>query len=201
MKIELQAVQAQIEQYQAEQAGRQKKERDIPPIQFKILQRLASESECNWRRIDEISRDVKIPVDEAEVYIQGLKKLGLATFHPHEPGGGGWHRTTEGNRLVVAKRWAGEEPAPTKKYSDLSEIEESILEMLIGEDEGVNERLIHQSLEDNGVKITLNKVIWILETSLKRFVDYDPGEPTYGTGNTWFIADAGREYFAERDKL
>ena len=76
-----------------------------------------------------------------------------------------------------------------------------MLAMMVGEDEGVNERLIHQSLEDEGVKITLGKVKWILETKLKGFAIYDPEEATYGAGNTWFITNAGREYFAERDKL
>ncbi len=197
LKIELQAVQAQIEQYQAEQAGRQKKERDIPPIQFQILAHLPSESECNWRRIDEISRAVKIRVDEAEVYINGLKKLGLAAFHPHEPGGGGWHRTTEGNMLVVAKRWAGEEDQEaSRKYPDLPAIQHEALLMMVGEDEGINERDIAKRL-GKSLALTQHNLSLLREADMAT----DGEEGDYGTGRTWVLLRKGEKYLAERNLL
>jgi hypothetical protein len=75
--------------------------------------------------------------------------------------------------------------------------------MMVGESEGVREESIHESLQRHGEKITLERVKWLLKTSLKakEFADFDPEEATYGMGYTWFITDRGTEYLAERDKL
>jgi len=94
-----------------------------------------------------------------------------------------------------------QEEKTQRKYPDLPPLEEAILWMLIGEDEGVNERFVHSELERQHVKISLEKVKLILEKKLEGFAFYNPEDGTYGQGTTWFATDAAREYFDERDKL
>ena len=96
-----------------------------------------------------------------------------------------------------------------RKFPDLPELEERILEILKGKDDGVSEDIIHirlegsMQLEGAGKQITLAKVKHILRTQLKpkRFATYDSMEATYGTGHTWFITESGNEYFSERGRL
>jgi hypothetical protein len=111
-----------------------------------------------------------------------------------------WYRTIAGDELVLAKRLAGEEEeAPTRKYPDLPILEETILAMMVGENEGVPEELIHESLKRKGETVTFEKVKYILRTSLDKKWGYafcDDEEATYGGGNTWFITERGTEYFA-----
>lgn len=191
-------------QANAQRREKQKKKRKIPPIQFEILNRLPTESEGNWPRIDEIARAVGIPVDETESHFDRLEESGLIERRYNAFDALIWHRTKRGNRFVLAMRLAGVEEAPKRKYPDLPDIEERMLAVMVGEDEGVHEEfIIHNSLQRQGVKITLEKVKWLLKTSLKAkgFADFGDEEGTYGAGNTWFITDRGIEYFAEREKL
>jgi hypothetical protein len=203
LRIRLQAVQAQIDQYRAEQAQQDEKKQGIDPTQFTILQRLASESECHWLKIDEIARAVKIPVDEAEIYVNGLKKLGLASFHPHEPGGGGWHRTAEGNTLVVAKRWAGEEEEPKekkRKHADLSKPQEIALLMTARHNgDGATEPEIAQQL---GISVLAARLVLKVLREKEMATDGDEPQADYGTGEIWWwILKDGMEYLSERGKL
>lgn len=196
LQTELESLRTEVEGFKEEQRER---ERKIDPMLFKILQRLPSQAESKWVKIDEISRVLKTPVDEAEVYMNGLEKLGLAFFHHHEPGGGGWHRTTEGNTLVVAKRWAGDKE-DQKKFADLSESEEIILEML--KSGGLSEDILHIRLIALGSRISIEKTVYVLRgMKEKGFVNYNPDEQTYGQRHTWWMTDAGTDYLAERDKL
>jgi predicted transcriptional regulator len=116
LQTELQSLKTEVDTFRAERRKQEDENRrqDIDDIQFQILEQLGSPTTCDWLKLGEIARAVNIPVDEAEVYMDGLNDLGLVFYHPHEPGGGGWLRTAKGNKLVVAKRWAGEgEPKKT----------------------------------------------------------------------------------------
>jgi len=199
LKIKLQTANAEIKTFRADEKKQKEKDREIPPIQFKILARLPKEDGGgSWLRIDEIARSLNIPPDEAEVHLNKLERAGLGTQRHNV-----WHRSMSGNELVLAKRLAGEEQTPARKYPELPDIEERMLAVMIGESEGVGEEYIHKYVLIDGVEITLEKVKWLLKASLKTkgFADYDPEEGTYGAGYTWFITDRGTEYFFERDKL
>ena len=148
---------------------------------------------------DEIARALKIELDETDAYIDGLKERGLVIWHHHEPGGGGWRRTDEGNRLAVAKRWAGEEGEPPKtyKYADLPPIQHEILLLIAaGESDGERETYIASKLEK-----TLGLIRYNLKQIEEADLAADPGLPDYGAGRCYYLRDKGAEYLAERDLL
>jgi len=198
LKVLLEEAGGELATFRVEQKKREEKEREINPTQLKILQRLGSPASCEWLNIDEIARALKIPVDEAEIYVEGLeKKLGLIFFHPHEPGGGGWLRTAEGNKLVVAKRWAGEEQEQnTHKYVDLPEIEHRLLTCITGFDDGIDE---------SSLACFLGKTVELVRFTLRKLekaeMATDGDEPDYGTGRRWYLLEKGNEYLAERGLL
>ncbi len=200
LKVQLQAANAEIERFLADRKKQEEKEREIPPIQFQILSRLPSEhGGGNWLRIDEISRAVNILPDEAEIHIDRLEKAGLATRRYNAFDALVWHRTIKGSELVVAKRLAGEEGAGDQKpykYADLPKIQHEALLLMVGEDEGINEREIAKRL---GKSLALTQH----NLSLLRDADMatDGDEADYGTGRTWVILKKGNEYLAERNLL
>jgi DNA-binding MarR family transcriptional regulator len=146
--------------------------------------------------IDEISRAVNIPPDEAEIHIDRLEKAGLATRRYNAYDALVWHRAMPGNELVLAKRLAGEEEQKAYKYADLPKIQHDSLLMMVGEDEGINEREIAKRLGKN-LALTQHNL------SLLRDADFatDGDEADYGTGRTWVILKKGNEYLAERNLL
>lgn len=200
LKVELQAANAEIKRFRAEQKKQEEKEREIPQIQFQILTRLPSEhGGSNWLGIDEISRAVNIPPDETEIHIDRLEKAGLAMRRYNAYDALVWHRTMPGNELVLAKRLAGEEEAEDQKpykYAGLPKIQHDALLMMVGEDEGINEREIAKRL---GKSLALTQH----NLSLLRDADMatDGDEADYGTGRTWVIMRRGNEYLAERNLL
>ena len=105
------------DQANVKEREKQKKKRKIPPIQFEILNRLPSESEGNWPRIDEIARAVGIPVDETEIHFDRLEEDGFIERRYNDSDALIWHRTKRGNRFVFAMRKAGEEPIASKEIS------------------------------------------------------------------------------------
>jgi hypothetical protein len=147
----------------------------------------------------EIARAASVQVDEAEVYVAGLEKLGWVTFQHHEPGGGGWRRTAEGNSLVVAKRWAGEEEKEAievkrSKHGKLSKPEEiALLTMAERVNEGATEPEIAKVLEYTPAQTALILIL-LSEKNMAAASD----EPDYGTGRNWFILRNGLEHLAER---
>jgi hypothetical protein len=68
--------------------------------------------------------------------------------------------------------------------------------MMVGEDEGINEREIAKRLGKN-LALTQHNL------SLLRDADFatDGDEADYGTGRTWVILKKGNEYLAERNLL
>lgn len=201
LKLLLEEAGGELEAFRTAQEERQEKEREIDPVQFQILQRLHSESECKWLRIDEIARALKIPVDEAEVYVEGLDKRGLVVFHYHEPGGGGWHRTAEGNKWVVAKRWAGEEEQPNAN-NDLGENAQKVL-ILIAREDGLDETAIAERM---GIRLSvIRRILRILREKDLATDKEEPGEAFTSSegpvGPTWRLLIKGEDYLAERSSL
>jgi hypothetical protein len=199
LKIELSTLQSEVEAFRAERKKQKEEERkkDLPEAQFKILQRLGTKHSGDWLRIDEVAQAVGIRLDEAEIHFEQLEKAGFTASHYNEPAGILWHRTAEGNRLVVAKRWAGEEDQEAaRKYPDLPPIQHEALLMMVGEDEGINEREIEKRL---GKSLALTQH----NLSLLRDADMatDGEEGDYGTGRTWVLLRKGEEYLAERNLL
>lgn len=196
LKIKLQTANADTEvSCRAEKARRERAGDTANSIQ--ILQRLPSEhGGRNWLGIDEISRAVNIPPDEAEIHIDRLEKAGLATRRYNAYDALVWHRAMPGNELVLAKRLAGEEEQKAYKYADLPKIQHDSLLMMVGEDEGINEREIAKRLGKN-LALTQHNL------SLLRDADFatDGDEADYGTGRTWVILKKGNEYLAERNLL
>ena len=113
LKIELQTSNAEIERFVAERKKQENKKREIPQIQFQILSRLPSKNGIDLLRIDEIARAVSIPLDEAEIHIDQLREAGLSSSRYNSYDASVWYRTMEGNKLIVARRLAGEEDQKT----------------------------------------------------------------------------------------
>ena len=199
LKIELQATNAELEKFREEQNERDKKER-IDPVQFQILSLLPSPSGTNWLRSDEIARALKIQLDEADAYIDGLKKLGYIIFHPHDPGGGGWRRTESGNTLAVAKRWAGEKEEDDDipyKYPTLSKIQHTALVMMAGgSEEGA--LMEHQGSYESEIAEKVGESLLLTQRNLRALrraemaTDGDEPQQTYGTGTVWWLLDKGK---------
>ncbi|MEY2498230.1 MAG: hypothetical protein QOD12_1786 [Verrucomicrobiota bacterium] len=212
LKSELQTMQAEIAQYQAERKKQEEREREIAPIQFEILERLGSPATCDWLNLGEISRALKIPVDEAEIYIEGLDGLGLVFYHPHEPGGGGWLRTADGNRRVVAKRWASEEGDQKQrecKYADLPKAQHDALLIIAANVDGISENEIAKKL--GMTRALTRRHLYLLRDAEMATDAEEPGSPILAwdsvTGEesdsspTWNALRKGSEYLAERDLL
>jgi DNA-binding IscR family transcriptional regulator len=201
LKVQLLEAKYEIDRFREEEKEREKKEQEIDPKQFQILQLLASESECKWLKIAEIARSMKFPIDEAEVYINGLENLGLVIFHPHEPGGGGWHRTAEGNKWVVAKRWGDEEEQPNAN-KDLGETAQKVL-ILIAREDGLDETAISERI---GIRLSvIRRVLRLLREADMATDAEEPGEAFTSSegpvGPTWRLLIKGEDYLAERSSL
>lgn len=202
VQVALQTASAEIKAFRAQQKKQEeeKKRQEVPEIQFKILQRLGSPASCKWLNLDEIARSLKIEIDEAEVYVEGLEKLGLIFFHPHEPGGGGWLRSPEGNKLAVAKRWAGEEGDQKQhKYADLPAIQHEVLVIVGSDPDGVFDQAIAKK-----IGATLPLTVHTLKLLRKADMATDGGDKRviFGDdGSLWWTMEKGEEYLAERDLL
>jgi DNA-binding MarR family transcriptional regulator len=153
LKVVLQAVNTEIATLNAEREKQGEKEREMPQIQFQILSLLPNEHGSNWLRIDEIARALKRPSDEIEVHSKKLQKAGLviSRFNAHDALV--WHRSDEGNELLIARRLAGDKEAQEKKpkrskYGQLSQSEEiALLMMAENLNDGATEPEIAKRLE------------------------------------------------------
>ena len=201
LKVELQTANAEIKRFQAERKKQEEKEREIPPIQFKILHRLPSENEGDGATLKVISRRANIWSLEAKIHLDRLEKAGFAKRTYYDITGGGritaWHRTMPGNELILAKRLAGEEDQEAaRKYPDLPPIQHEALLMMVGEDEGINEREIAKRL-GKSLPLTQHRLSLLRDAEMAT----DGEEGDYGTGRTWVLLRRGEEYLAERDLL
>lgn len=204
LKAELRSAQVKARNYKEELKRKEDKKWDIPDIQFSILQWLPSELSGSALKLTEVARDLKIPVDEAEIHFDTLRQMGLATALPNEVKGTTWRRSMEGNKFVVAKRWAGEgdppkENKPGHGHPDLSKPEQiALLLMTRNDGEGAFESEIANELGISVLATTL-----VLSTLRGKEMATDGGEPqaTYGQGQKWWLLTAGKEYLAERGLL
>lgn len=193
----------ELEALREAQAKRENKDDELPVEQLDILKLLPPPGDRGLTQYEIGNRLSHIPPDELVLHLTFLRKERYATTRCGAVDEVRWSRDDRGNRYVIAMRRSGEDQAPNRKHADLSGIEERILAMMIGQNEGENEEAIHATLErGGGVKITLPKVIYLLcGMEKKGLCNHDPMEATYGTGHTWFLSNGGTEYFAERDKL
>ena len=202
-------LEAELKVFRAERKEQETKEREIDPIQFQILERLGSPASCEWLNLGEIARALKIRVDEAEIYVEGLeKKLGLIFFHPHEPGGGGWLRTAEGNKLVVAKRWAGEESQKAAhKHADLPALQQQILLAILRSPMRASEE--YGGAPESEISSVINKSLEKTQLELRRLraaemaTDGDEPQATYCVpgATLWSLMEKGWAYLDKRDLL
>jgi hypothetical protein len=201
LKVQILEAKYEIDRFREEEKEREKKELEIDPIQFQILERLGSPGTCDWLNLGEIARALKIPVDETEIYIEGLDELGLIFYHPHEPGGGGWLRTTKGNRLAVAKRWAREEEQPYAS-KDLGQNAQKVL-ILIAREDGLDETAIAERM---GIRVSV--IRRILRTLKEQGLATDAEEPGEAlstsagpAGPIWKLLIKGEDFLADRSLL
>jgi DNA-binding MarR family transcriptional regulator len=212
LTIKLQMANAELETFQAERKKQEqeKKREEIPEIQFQILSLLPSEHGGNRLMVNEIARDIGIPVDEAEIHADRLKKAGLATWRHNALDAEVWYRTMRGNELVLAKRLAGEEKAGDRKphkYADLPQIQHDALVMIAeATANGIDEGEIGQRL---GKSLALTRHTLNLLRDARMATDAEePGsavcfssEGDEDEWGPWKLLRKGAEYLAERDLL
>jgi DNA-binding MarR family transcriptional regulator len=205
LKVQLQAVQAQIEQYQSEQAEQDESERAIPLEQFDILRRLPSKHGGEGLTIPQIRREIGRRLDETEIRVDKLEKSGLIESH-FADGEQFWRRTMLGNELVVAKRLAGEEEEgegqQPRKHPDLSQMEHFVLLALAKgiRAPGEIEKYITKALPTVGKPITSAAMIVLVLIVLKgkeMVID----EATVGGPSRWRLLRSGEEYLAQRGEF
>jgi predicted transcriptional regulator len=200
LQSELQTMQAEIAKYQAERTKEEKRKREMPPIQFKILSGLPSRHSGKPLKVETIAQVVGIPTDEAEVHINKLKKAGLVIAQHNNFAPTVWHRSNDGNELVLARRLAGdaeaqeEKPKPARKHPDLSADEHFALLMMSKSEEGVTASEIAEKLG----RMTVKMVELMLTVLEEKGMASDGDEPDYGAGRYWVLLRGGMEYLAER---
>ena len=164
LQAKLKSLNTEVDGFRAERKKQEeeKKREDIPDIQLQILRDLPTEHAGDGSTLHGICQRTRIPPDEAEIYLDRLENSGFAKRRYFASAAGGrpvaaWYRTIRGNELIFAKRLAGEEQTPQRKYPDLRKLEETMLEMMIGESEGIAEELIHAELEKKMIKSPLRE--------------------------------------------
>ncbi|HKP03670.1 MAG TPA: hypothetical protein VJU77_09960 [Chthoniobacterales bacterium] len=199
LKTELQPLRTEVEAFRAEREKQQEAEREIDPIQLKILRKLPSEYSGQAMDIHEIGRSVSVPVDEAELYTQSLEAQGFVNRFHNRMEGTTWRRSPKGNQLVVSKRWAGEEePKEIKpqrsQHGELTSSEETILLLLArNESEGASPDEVAESLHG-----TAPMALFLLVRLRQRNMASDKAAPNFNTPRQWFILRAGLEHLSER---
>jgi hypothetical protein len=182
----------------------------LPNEQWKILALLQPEAIRTIPALKVYQKIRSIPPDEIEWHLRKLKELKYAgSFRDvFQAESEVWFRTELGNRIIIARRRAGEEvsESPHRKYDPLTDVEEEILICLKSEKEGQRERRIHAYLELSGLKISLDRTCFLLRrledmqmTWPRRDRLYSGGGPD--AGPLWFIAKFGQEYLDERNLL
>lgn len=201
LKFELQSLKTEVESFRAErkEQGEAERKKELPAIQFEILELLPSEQERRDRPdVKLIANTVCVEVYEAEIHLDRLVKAGLVTFGENSFGVFEYHRTIPGSELVLAKRLAGEKAVAAKrKYPNLPQIQHEILLLIAaGEDDGASEQDIAKKLH-----LTTGKTRYNLKLLREADLAADPLVEDYGTGICWFLRDKGAEYLYERDLL
>ena len=202
LNVLLQTANSEIAKFRADQKKRDEQERDIPPIQFEILERLPSEHGGEWLAIDLIALVFNIPVDETEIHLDRLEKAGFAVRRQYLSGQVVWHRSMKGNELVLAKRLAGkdtEEQKPKRKpHPDLSHAEQIIL-LIVAKTKGLTADEIFErytkAIPIKGRPIATLGMIQLLLIKLRG------KNMASDADGMWVILSEGREYLVERNIL
>jgi hypothetical protein len=146
LQVSLTEANSQIDRLREEQEERERIEREINDTQFRILNRLPSEHSGNGLKMKTIFLYANAPVDQTEIHIDWLRNSGLiesyqVMFHSSDSFVDTlWRRSKDGNKLVVAKRLAGEHNEAERKRRQseikLSVPDQAVLGALIGRPEG-----------------------------------------------------------------
>jgi chromosome segregation ATPase len=109
LDVQIKEANYEIDRFRAEEEQREKKETELPDIQFEILERLPSQHGGLGLTVPQIWREINgFRLDEIEIHVDKLEKAGLISWHMEADGEKFWRRSMPGNELVVAKRLAGE---------------------------------------------------------------------------------------------
>jgi DNA-binding transcriptional ArsR family regulator len=202
LKVELQEASAKIERFKAEQKQREQKEREIPEIQFEILERLPSEQSGDYIVVSEVARRIGKPIDETEVHIRKLEKAGLVIGTYEASDALVWRRSITGNELVLAKRLAGEDQGQKKpdQQGNLS-VPEQIVLLVVARNKGIAAPEILKKVARGLPTATLPLIDLLLITLREKKMATDGNAPDYGAPRRWIALRDGLEYLAERGLL
>lgn len=200
LDVQVKEANYEIEQFRAEEKKREKKEVEVPEIQFKILELMPNEQGGGWVTIFEIANALNIALDETEIHLNKLRETGLAVSRYNANDASVWHRSSKGNELVYAKRLAGEKDSKKAyKHADLSQRQHDVLVIVGSDPDGVTERAI---VDKTGASLSLT--VHTLKLLRKAEMATDGGEPraVFGDdGALWWTLEKGEEYLAERELL
>jgi len=196
LKVELEAANAELEAFRADRRKQeyQNQQKEMPPVQFEILNRLSHESGYG-DTLNEIAAVAKITVDEAEIHMDRLRKAGFAKRKYTWADDWLWRRTMAGNEYVIAKRLAGEAEIPERyrsKHADLPRKQHEAV-LALARHEGAAD--VEQIVAEIG-RTSIFQTENVLQALKKaRFADCgdDP--------ETWWLLEAGKDYLAERGLL
>lgn len=202
LQITLQTASDQLETFRAEQKEREEKQREIAPIQLKILRSLPTQYDGHrGPGIAEIAHTAGGPIDEAAIYIEGLEALGLARRQQYNDGSVSWLRTTTGNQLVVAKRWAGEEEkeetAQESRSAELSMPESVALVKMARAPDGITPSELAQTLQFKTTATALFILVLLREKGLAA----DRSAQHFTLERRWFILPKGAQWLSEHSML
>ncbi|HSH38222.1 MAG TPA: hypothetical protein VK993_05500 [Chthoniobacterales bacterium] len=202
LNVSLEQAKGELNAVRADRKKHEEKQEDIPQDQLRILQLLPTPFAQDYGPTAEaISRAVGKPLDETVIHIRRLEKgpPPLIEWQTDQFGQAVWFRTDEGNKLVVAKRWADEaEQRAHRKYADLPDDQARALRMIAaGGDGGESETVIAKNL---GLNVLANS-LFVLEPLREAQMATPSEAPDYGTGTKWLILRNGVEYLVERNLL
>jgi hypothetical protein len=207
LKAELQKANAVIEAVWAEEKEREKKEQEIPDIQFEILKRLPSEHSGIWLKISEIAYGVGIPVDEAEIHLDRLQRASLVTKGFSANDAVVYHRNIRGTEFVVALRLAdeGNESGKPRQHADLMPIQQEALLLIARNAEGITEAELVQRVTSTADSLAPSVLLFLTTLRTRGFVAEGGSCGSVSRldwrGRCLVLAKRGAEYLSERDLL
>jgi len=191
---QLQTINTEIKRFREEEKKREEKKWDLPPIQFEILERLPSEHGGLGLTVVEMWREAGGRLDEMEIHFDILAENRLIESHLTGDDGKLWRRSKLGNRVVVARRLAGEPEQPKKMYNypDLPQIQDDILTLLAATNGGLTEFQIAKEIDKN-----LAETRYYLKCvkDAEMASDSTKGDKLHPT---WELLQAGWDYLEER---
>jgi hypothetical protein len=194
LQVAVKQANGELERFRHEEKNREEKKWDLPTEQIEILKFLPSEHGGNRPAIPQIAMGVGIPVDEAEVHIKRLEKLGLANRVAFF-----WYRSDEGNEVVYAMRLAGggdATEAPQQEIPDQLSQAEDIVLAIVGKADGVTPLQIAEryakALPVVGKPIMNEKLALLLLIQLREL------KMVTADNEGWKVLPKGVKYLAQR---